>query len=66
MEYQAYDKFEYKVLIMSNYQRDIENKLNNLGEEGWELIQYANINDMNCQLILKRKLMCIKTDMINE
>lgn len=67
MEYQAYDKFEYKVIRINSYDRDLEKKLNELGQEGWELVSINKDEDvLNRQLVLKRKLMCIKTDMINE
>lgn len=67
MEYQAYDKFEYKVIRISSYDRDLEKRLNELGQEGWELVSINKDEDVwNRQLVLKRKLICIKTDMINE
>ncbi len=67
MEYQAYDKFEYKIIRMSSYDRDLEKKLNELGKEGWELISFNKDEDsLNKQLILKRKLICYNTDLINE
>lgn len=55
MEYQSFDRFEYK------FERITYNpivKLNELGNDGWELIQISN----NDTYILKRKLMCIITD----
>lgn len=57
MEYQMYDKFEYKVKNVSNYSSDLEKELNNLGQEGWELISFSN-----SRLILKRKLQCLITE----
>lgn len=63
MEYQVYDKFEYKVITTSNSEKTLEKFLNTMGNEGWELVSYNPIN-INCKLILKRKLEC--TNIINE
>lgn len=63
MEYQAYDKFEYKVIgLQHNYFPEFERKLNVLGQDGWELIMVFNGTDF----IFKRKLSCYNTDLINE
>lgn len=61
MEYQVYDKFEYKVITLSNHYATFEKQLNQFGKEGWELINY---NDNNRKGIFKRKLEC--TNIINE
>jgi hypothetical protein len=67
MEYQYFEKFEYKIVRMSPYDRDLERKLNELGKNGWELISFNKDEDgLNKQLILKRKLICYNTDLINE
>lgn len=61
MEYQVYDKFEYKIETVSNHLGTFERQLNQFGQEGWELIDY---NANNRKIILKRKLEC--TNIINE
>lgn len=68
MEYQYFEKFEYKIVRMSPYDRDLERKLNELGKNGWELISFNKDKDEDVlyrQLIFKRKLNCAK-DIINE
>lgn len=55
MEYQTFDRFEYKVLSIPNY--NPEGFLNSLGKDGWELINFLNNKG-----IFKRKLDCIITD----
>ncbi|MBS1511385.1 MAG: DUF4177 domain-containing protein [Bacteroidetes bacterium] len=46
------DKFEYKIINVSrehmksnDFQSDLMDKLNALGDDGWELIQTESIND---------------------
>lgn len=55
MEYQSFDRFEYKIERLNSF--NIITKLNELGQEGWELIQ---IKDE--KYLFKRKLSCIITD----
>jgi len=61
MEYQAYDKFEYRIETVSNHLGTFNRQLNEFGAEGWELIHY---NETSRRVILKRKLEC--TNIINE
>ena len=61
MEYQVYDKFEYKVVNLSNHYSTFEKQLNQFGLEGWELINY---DENTRKSIFKRKLEC--TNIINE
>jgi len=63
MEYQAYDKFEYKSQTISF--RSLTRILNELGQEGWELIDMEKNNYDNGRFCLfKRKLIC--TNIIND
>lgn len=55
MEYQTFDRYEYKVLTIPSY--NPEKFLNDLGKEGWELINFLNNKG-----VFKRKLDCIITD----
>jgi len=61
MEYQAYDRFEYKIETVSAHVLTLEKQLNEFGADGWEMI---NFNENNHRVILKRKLEC--TNIINE
>lgn len=57
MEYQSFDRYEYKTININSYNYNFEKEFNKLGNEGWELIiNYNNI------FIFKRKLSCILTD----
>jgi len=58
MEYQYFEKFEYKVLTIPSY--NPEAFLNMMGKDGWELINF-----LNNKAVFKRKLNCAK-DIINE
>lgn len=55
MEYQTFDRYEYKVLRIPNY--NPEEFLNGLGKDGWELINF-----LDDKAVFKRKLDCIITD----
>lgn len=55
MEYQTFDRFEYKIVKLISYK--LEEQLNTLGKDGWELISIQND-----QGIFKRKLDCVITD----
>lgn len=61
MEYQAYDKFEYKSQSISF--RFLIKTLNELGEKGWELIDMEK-DSSNRFCLFKRKLIC--TNIIND
>ena len=63
MEYQYFEKFEYKVLKIPSY--NPEGFLNMMGKEGWELIGWESVNFLNSKAIFKGKLNCAK-DIINE
>jgi len=55
MEYQSFDRYEYKFVKLPHYRPEIE--FNSLGKEGWEFITlYDN------KAIFKRKLNCVITD----
>lgn len=55
MEYQSFDRYEYKFISIPNYKPEIS--FNKLGEEGWEFITIFNNKG-----IFKRKLTCIITE----
>lgn len=55
MEYQSFDRFEYKFERLNAYNPLIQ--LNELGQNGWEVVQ--KIGD---KFLLKRKLVCVITD----
>ena len=48
-------RWEYTVLFVDNCEwlRQLEKRLNELGEKGWELVAYSSVNDY---AILKRPL----------
>ena len=50
------EKWEYKVLSFDSNKtsRDIEKEINNLGNEGWELVTATNSNG-NKAIYLKRR-----------
>ena len=62
MEYQTFDKFEYK------YEQriplyNLEEYLNKLGKDGWEVINIKFSPDNHfVYTLLKRKLICIITE----
>jgi len=62
MEYQTFDKFEYK------YEQriplyNLEEYLNKLGKDGWEVIDMKSSQDGRFITILfKRKLICVITE----
>lgn len=58
MEYQYFEKFEYRILSIPSY--NPEGFLNMMGKDGWELINF-----LNSKAVFKRKLNCAK-DIINE
>lgn len=63
MELQAFDKFEYQVKTFRDTRpSDLTNKLNEIGNEGWELVNIVNNNIGNILYIFKRKLTCVITD----
>ena len=57
MEYQTFDRYEYKIINIGTYNFKFEKEFNKLGKDGWELV--TNFNNM---FIFKRKLDCIITD----
>ena len=63
MELQCFDKFEYQVKAFRDTRTaDLTNKLNEIGKEGWELVNIANNNIGTILYIFKRKLMCVVTE----
>lgn len=57
MEVQYFDKFEYTVEYFSGYSiSKIVSKLNELGQEGWELISINKENNGKVYYLFKRKL----------
>lgn len=63
MELQAFDTFEYQVKSFRDSRTsDLTNKLNDIGKEGWELVNVINNNIGNTLYIFKRKLTCVVTD----
>lgn len=57
MEVQYFDKFEYAVEYFSGYSTSkIVSKLNELGQEGWELISINKENSCKVYYLFKRKL----------
>ena len=63
MEYQSFERYEYKYAPLYSSIDTSVNMLNQLGEEGWELIELEKPKSVGEQYkaILKRKLDCIKT-----
>lgn len=55
MEYQSFDRFEYKFERLNLY--NPLSQLNQYGQEGWELVQF-----IDGKYLFKRKLSCILTD----
>ena len=55
MEYQSFDRFEYKFERLNQYNQLFQ--LNQLGQDGWELVQI-----IDGKYLFKRKLSCILTD----
>jgi len=64
MEYQVYDKFEYKYIKL--YLNTLEDKLNAFGQEGWEVISLNKFESehLTIRVLMKRKLEC--TNIITE
>ena len=55
MEYQSFDRFEYKIERLNHY--NPLSQLNQLGNDGWELVL-----KIDGKYLFKRKLMCVITD----
>ena len=52
-------KFEYKVLQRSNFAAPFDEEINELGQEGWEIVGYtAYYNEIHVMhnIILKREI----------
>lgn len=63
MELQGFDKFEYQVKSFRDIRvSDLTNKLNEIGQEGWELVNIINNSIGTILYVFKRKLTCIITD----
>lgn len=63
MELQGFDKFEYQVKAFRDIRvSDLTNKLNEIGQEGWELVNIINNSIGTILYVFKRKLTCIITD----
>ena len=58
MKYQAIDRFEYSYQILSRSIVESVEKLNKLGEDGWEVIQFRNPASQSGthSALLKRKI----------
>jgi len=58
MKYQAIDRFEYSYQILSRSIVESVEKLNKLGEDGWEVIQFRNPTSQSGihSALLKRKI----------
>lgn len=63
MELQGFDKFEYQVKAFRDTRAsDLTNKLNEIGQDGWELVNITNNSIGTILYVFKRKLTCIITD----
>ena len=56
IEYQTFDRFEYKQVIIDDYQ--LIRILNELGDDGWELINISKTLTGNTKYLFKRKIIC--------
>ena len=56
IEYQTFDRFEYKQVIIDDYQ--LMRILNELGNDGWELINISKTAVGNTNYLFKRKIIC--------
>ena len=64
MELQTYDKFEYKQEKCNSF--NLIRMLNNLGNEGWELVHISTSDIGNYELLLKRKIICFDNQINGE
>ena len=58
MKYQAIDRFEYSYQVLSRSLAESVEKLNKLGKDGWEVIQFRNPTSQSGthSVLLKRRI----------